>query len=102
LVHFDQAAILDPISHLLPVKVDPLPMPIPLTHGIPMSKEDSNQCDNTAVMPTASEQSSAAEQNATPTETLVGFSDIQAANQLQESVGDLVSQPEGQPKLDHF
>lgn len=102
LAYFDQAAILDPISHLLPVKVDPLPLPISLPHCISVFKKDSSQSDNTAVMPTVSEQTSAAEQDAAPTVTSVGFSNIQTVNQLQESVGNLVSQPEGQPKQDHF
>jgi hypothetical protein len=102
LAYFDQAAILDPISHLLPVKVDPLPLPISSPHGISVFKKDFSQSDNTAVMPTVSEQTSAAEQDATPSVTTVGFSNIQTVNQLQESMGNLVSQPEGQPKEDHF
>jgi hypothetical protein len=100
--YFDQAAILDPISHLLPVKVDTLPLPISSPHGISVFKEDSSQSDNTAVVPTGSEQTLDVEQAAMPTVTSVGFSNIQDVNQLQESVANLVSQPEGQPKLDHF
>jgi hypothetical protein len=91
-VHFDQAAVLDPISHLLPVKVEPLPIPLSSPHGLSVFKGESSQCDNTPVMSTVSEQDVA------PTETLVGFSSMQ----VQESVGNSVSQPEGQPKLDHF
>jgi hypothetical protein len=102
LAYFDQAQILDPISHLLPVKVDPLPLPISSPHGISVFKKDSSQSDNTAVTPTVSEQTSAAAEDAAPSVTSVGLSSIQTVNQLQESVGNLVSQPEGEPKQDHF
>jgi hypothetical protein len=102
LAYFDQEAILHPISHLLPVKVDPLPLPISSPHGISVFKKDSSQSDNTAVMPTVSEQTSDAEQDAPPTITSAGFSNTQAVHQLQESVENLVSQPEGQLKQDHF
>lgn len=95
LAYFDQAAILDPISHLLPVKVEPLPLPISSPHGISGFKKDSSQSDNTAVMPTVSEQTSHGEQDAPPTVTSAGFSNTQAVNQLQESVENLLSQAKG-------
>lgn len=95
LAYFDQAAILDPISHLLPVQVEPLPLPISSPHGISVFKKDSSQSDNTAVIPTVSEQTSDAEQDAPSTVTSVGFSNTQAVNQPQESVENQVSQPEG-------
>jgi hypothetical protein len=95
LAYFDEAAILDPVSHLLPVKVEPLPLPVSSPHGISVFKKDSSQSDDTAVMRTVSEQASDTEQDVPPTITSVGFSNTQAVNELQESVGNLVSQPEG-------
>ncbi|XP_023703994.1 conserved oligomeric Golgi complex subunit 8 isoform X3 [Cryptotermes secundus] len=95
LAYFDQDAILDPMSHLLPVKVEPLPLPISSPHGISGFQKDSSQSDNAAIMPTVSEQTSHGEQDAPPTVTSAGFSNTQAVNQLQESVENLLSQAEG-------
>lgn len=84
MAYFDQAAILDPISHLLPVKVEPLPLPISSPHGISVFKKDSSQSDNTV-----------SQHDAPPTVTSAGSSNTQAANQLQESVENLLYQAEG-------
>jgi hypothetical protein len=102
LTYFDQAAILDPISHLLPVKVDPPPLPVSSPQGITLFKQGPIPSGNTAAKPTGAEPASDVELDPTPTSTSVAFSNIEDTNQLQEPGGDLILQPEDEPKLDHF
>jgi hypothetical protein len=101
LTYFDQAAILDPISHLLPVKVDPLPLPISSPHGITLFKQGSIPSDNVAIKPTGAQPAPNVELDPTLMSTSVNFSTTEDINQFQESGRNLVLHPE-EPKLDHF
>jgi hypothetical protein len=101
LTYFDQAAILDPISHLLPVKVDPPLLPISPPHGITLFKQGSIQSDNTAANPIGAECAPNVELDPAPISTSVDFSSAEDINQFQESGVNLVLQPD-EPKLDHF
>jgi hypothetical protein len=91
LTYIDQTAILDPISHLLPVKVNPLPLPITSPHGISVLKQGSLESDNTAE-PTETEPAPNIEINGTPT-TSMGLSNLEDTSNLQS---------EEEPKPDHF
>jgi len=91
LTYIDQTAILDPISHLLPVKVDPLPLPITSPHGISVLKQGSLESDNKAE-PTETEPAPNIEINRTST-TSFGLSNLEDTNNIQSEEG---------PKPDHF
>ncbi|XP_021915362.1 conserved oligomeric Golgi complex subunit 8 isoform X2 [Zootermopsis nevadensis] len=99
LTYFDQAAILDPINHLLPVKVEP--PSISSSHRITLFKQDSIPPDSTAVKPNVDEPAQNVELDTTPTSSSVCFSNTEDINQFQESSGNSVLQPE-EPKPDHF
>ena len=92
LTYIVQTAILDPVSHLLPVKVDPLPLPITSPHGISVFKQGSLEPDNTAE-PTETDPALNIEISRTSTTTSFGLSDLQDTNNLQS---------EEEPKPDHF
>jgi len=91
LTYIDQTAILDPISHLLPVKVDPLPLPITSPHGISVLKQSSLESDNTAE-PTETEPAPNTDINRTTT-TSFGLSNLEDTNNIQS---------EEEPETDHF
>lgn len=92
LTYIDQTAILDPISHLLPVKVDPLPLPITSPHGISVLKQGSLESDNTA-KPTETEPAPNIDINRTTTTASFALSNLEDTNNIQS---------EEEPKPDHF
>jgi len=92
LTYIDQTAILDPISHLLPVKVDPLPLPITSPHGISVLKQGSLESDNTAE-PNETEPAPNIDINRTTTTASFALSNLEDTNNIQS---------EEEPKPDHF
>jgi hypothetical protein len=92
LTYIDQTAILDPISHLLPVKVDPLPLAITSPHSITVFKQDSVASDITDE-PIQTEPAPNIQMDRTPTVTSVGLSNLEDTNHLQ---------PKEEPKPGHF
>lgn len=91
LTYLDQASILDPINHLLPVKVEPLSIPTSLPIPSVQQQQDSVQTEGT----TSNQQESNL-----PIRT--ESREIENMNQLQESVENLILQPQSDARMDHF
>ncbi|KAJ9590779.1 hypothetical protein L9F63_016165 [Diploptera punctata] len=88
LTYLDQASILDPISHLLPVKVEPLSIPTSLPILTVQQQEITEGVSPTQQEPTLSDKTDLIE--------------IENMNQLQESVENLILQPQTEARMDHF
>ncbi|XP_069689889.1 conserved oligomeric Golgi complex subunit 8 [Periplaneta americana] len=98
LTYFDQAAILDPISHLLPVKVEPLP--IPTTYSSIHLQQDASQAGQPDSG--AAKLSNSDEAELQPSSVSLSSSTLEDINQLQESLGNLDFSSREEIKINHF